>query len=64
MGYWKNKLIEEQDRRRRFRGIARALEDKEYPKSECCDSKIILTDICSDCKEHTNIKPIEEKEVR
>ena len=21
--------------------------------SECCDAKIILTDICSNCKEHT-----------
>ena len=25
--------------------------------SECCDAKIILTDICSHCKEHSNTKP-------
>lgn len=23
--------------------------------SECCDAKIIYTDICSDCKEHCGV---------
>ncbi len=23
--------------------------------SECCDAKIIYTDICSDCKEHCEV---------
>ena len=28
---------------------------QEVPESNCCSAPIILTDICSDCKEHCNI---------
>ena len=30
-------------------------------KSKCCDSKIILTDICSKCKEHCDKTKSEEE---
>ena len=32
------------------------------PVSNCCGTQIILTDLCSDCKEHCDEEHYEEKE--
>ena len=38
------------------------LESEEEPRTECCDAKFIgETDLCSDCKEHT--EPFKEDEL-